>query len=132
MPRPRTLTVPQCAALVGASARTVAKWIDKGVLPGHRLPWTRHRRVYADDLAAFLTAHSMRVPAELGEPAPAPLPRVGEALTADEVLRLHVTATLERLGHNRTAAAEALGVCPKTLYNWLAKWEGPDRAGASL
>ncbi len=43
---------------------TVANWIDQGLLKGHKTP-TGRRRVEADDLAAFLKAHEMSVPAEL-------------------------------------------------------------------
>jgi len=43
---------------------TVANWIDQGLLKGHKTP-TGRRRVGADDLAAFLKAHEMSVPAEL-------------------------------------------------------------------
>ena len=43
---------------------TVANWIDQGLLKGHKTP-TGRRRVEADDLAAFLRAHEMSVPAEL-------------------------------------------------------------------
>lgn len=43
---------------------TVASWIDQGHLKGHRTP-TGRRRVAAVDLADFLRAHGMAVPAEL-------------------------------------------------------------------
>jgi hypothetical protein len=59
------------------------------------------------------------------EPAPRAAVR-----TVDEVVREHVTAVLAALGGRRAEAAAALGVCPKTLYNWLARWDkAPPGAG---
>lgn len=43
---------------------TVAKWIDQGLLKGHKTP-TGRRRVVSSDLAEFLRAHGMTVPPEL-------------------------------------------------------------------
>jgi CheY-like chemotaxis protein len=43
---------------------TVAAWIDQGHLKGHRTP-TGRRRVASADLAEFLKAHGMAVPADL-------------------------------------------------------------------
>ena len=47
---------------------TVAKWIDQGLLKGHKTP-TGRRRVVSSDLAEFLRAHAMQVPPELVEGA---------------------------------------------------------------
>ncbi|MFW6133585.1 MAG: response regulator, partial [Planctomycetota bacterium] len=44
---------------------SVANWIDRGLLKAHRTPGG-HRRVTGEDLLAFLRAHRMPVPAELG------------------------------------------------------------------
>jgi len=52
------------ARVCQVSPATVANWIDQGLLKGHKTP-TGRRRVESDDLAAFLRAHSMAVPAEL-------------------------------------------------------------------
>src|SRR5881409_1617809 len=52
------------ARVCQVSPATVANWIDQGLLKGHKTP-TGRRRVGADDLAAFLRAHDMAVPAEL-------------------------------------------------------------------
>src|SRR5438876_11427275 len=52
------------ARVCQVSPATVANWIDQGLLKGHKTP-TGRRRVEADDLAAFLRAHEMSVPAEL-------------------------------------------------------------------
>lgn len=45
---------------------TVAKWIDQGLLKGHKTP-TGRRRVVSSDLAEFLRRHEMQVPPELAE-----------------------------------------------------------------
>lgn len=45
---------------------TVANWIDQGLLKGHRTP-TGRRRVASADLADFLRAHGMAVPADLAQ-----------------------------------------------------------------
>src|SRR5437870_11937015 len=45
---------------------TVANWIDQGLLKGHKTP-TGRRRVASADLADFLRAHGMVVPADLAQ-----------------------------------------------------------------
>src|SRR6266853_1084511 len=52
------------ARVLQVTPATVAAWIDQGHLKGHRTP-TGRRRVAAADLAEFLRAHGMPVPAEL-------------------------------------------------------------------
>jgi CheY-like chemotaxis protein len=52
------------ARVCQVSPATVANWIDQGLLKGHKTP-TGRRRVEAEDLAKFLRAHEMSVPAEL-------------------------------------------------------------------
>lgn len=52
------------ARVCQVSPATVANWIDQGLLKGHKTP-TGRRRVEGADLAAFLRAHNMAVPAEL-------------------------------------------------------------------
>lgn len=46
------------------SPATVAHWIDQGLLSGHKTP-TGRRRVEIQELASFLRAHDMGVPADL-------------------------------------------------------------------
>ena len=46
------------------SPATVAHWIDQGLLRGHKTP-TGRRRVEVSELATFLQAHEMAVPADL-------------------------------------------------------------------
>lgn len=50
-----------------------------------------------------------------GEPADPP--------TIDEVIRRHTLAVLAKHGGSKAKAAAELGVCVKTCYLWLAKWE---------
>ncbi len=52
------------ARVLQVTPATVAAWIDQGHLKGHRTP-TGRRRVASGDLANFLQAHGMPVPAEL-------------------------------------------------------------------
>ena len=53
------------ARVLQVTPATVASWIDQGHLKGHRTP-TGRRRVESADLVAFLHAHGMSVPSELG------------------------------------------------------------------
>ncbi|MDP3910470.1 MAG: response regulator [Gemmatimonadales bacterium] len=52
------------ARVLQVTPATVAAWIDQGHLKGHRTP-TGRRRVASADLAEFLRAHGMAVPADL-------------------------------------------------------------------
>jgi excisionase family DNA binding protein len=67
------LTTGQVAELCGVGNRTIAKWCDAGLLPSYRIPTLQnqdkggHRRVYADELAKFLKARSIRLPPGLAE-----------------------------------------------------------------
>lgn len=67
----RFLGTLRIARLCQVTPATVAHWIDQGYLKGHRTP-TGHRRVEADDLAAFLREHGMPVPPELDRESPEP------------------------------------------------------------
>ena len=52
------------ARVLQVTPATVASWIDQGHLKGHKTP-TGRRRVASADLAEFLRAHGMAVPADL-------------------------------------------------------------------
>jgi transcriptional regulator with GAF, ATPase, and Fis domain len=50
--------------------------------------------------------------------------RFGDEATLDELERRHVLATLERLGGNKQAVADALGISRRTLWDRLARYRG--------
>ena len=57
------LTTGQAAKLCGVNFRTVARWIDRGLLQAYQLPGTRgDRRVQVEDLRRFMREHSMPDP----------------------------------------------------------------------
>jgi excisionase family DNA binding protein len=58
-------TTYEISRITQMNASTITKWIDKGLLVAFRTPG-KHRRVRAADLRAFLIAHQMPVPDELG------------------------------------------------------------------
>ena len=60
------------ARVLQVTPATVASWIDQGHLKGHKTP-TGRRRVASGDLAEFLRAHGMSVPAELAPARERPL-----------------------------------------------------------
>lgn len=49
--------------------------------------------------------------------------------TVDEVVRVYVESVLRTCGGSVHTAAPLLGVCPKTVYNWLRRWARNDREG---
>lgn len=49
----------EVAKITGVSSPTVKKWIDSGMLPAFTLPGSKHVRVQADHLAAFIEKHKM-------------------------------------------------------------------------
>lgn len=62
-PEPEALTTGQAAKLCGVNFRTVARWIDRGLLPAYQLPGTRgDRRVRVADLRRFMHAHDIPDP----------------------------------------------------------------------
>jgi excisionase family DNA binding protein len=75
--RPEGVTVPirrfyttfDAARLLGVSLPTVVNWIKARRLKAHRTPGG-HRRIAAEELAAFMVRHGMPIPAELSGAAP--------------------------------------------------------------
>lgn len=59
------LTTGEVERLTGLSDSLISKAIDLGDLPGHRVPFSKHRRVYRADLAAWLRKHGVPVPTNL-------------------------------------------------------------------
>jgi hypothetical protein len=56
----------EIAAAARVSPRTAAQWIDKGLLPGWKIPGSKTRRTTRRNLAGFLAAAGMPVPPGLG------------------------------------------------------------------
>lgn len=56
---PKTYTVSQVGMICGVAPLTVRKWFDSGLLKGHRLPGSTHRRVRVADLVEFLKTHEL-------------------------------------------------------------------------
>jgi excisionase family DNA binding protein len=65
----RFYTTFDAARLLGVSLPTVVNWIKARRLKAHRTPGG-HRRIAAEDLAAFMLRHGMPVPDELSGAAP--------------------------------------------------------------
>jgi excisionase family DNA binding protein len=65
----RFYTTFDAARLLGVSLPTVVNWIKARRLKAHRTPGG-HRRISAEDLAAFMLRHGMPVPGELSGAAP--------------------------------------------------------------
>ncbi len=57
--RKDTLSTGQVARLCDVSLQTVIRWVDGGLLPGHRIPGSEHRRIYRSDFIKFLVDHKM-------------------------------------------------------------------------
>jgi two-component system, OmpR family, response regulator RpaA len=54
-----TYTTTEVARLCEVCTRTVCKWVDTGLLVGHRIPGSRHRRVRRADLERFAADHGL-------------------------------------------------------------------------
>lgn len=65
----RFYTTFDAARLLGVSLPTVVNWIKARRLKAHRTPGG-HRRIAAEDLAAFMLRHGIPVPGELSSAAP--------------------------------------------------------------
>lgn len=52
-------TTGEVARRCHVSSRTAAKWIDKGLLKGWRIPGGKDRRVSMSELVRFLEEHGM-------------------------------------------------------------------------
>lgn len=65
----RFYTTFDAARILGVSLPTVVNWIKARRLKAHRTPGG-HRRIAAEDLAAFMLRHGMPVPGELSGAAP--------------------------------------------------------------
>jgi excisionase family DNA binding protein len=55
----RAFNPGQIGRMLGVSTSLVQRWIDEGKLPGYKIPFTRRRKVLAEDLQAFCKEHDM-------------------------------------------------------------------------
>jgi DNA-binding NtrC family response regulator len=60
----------------------------------------------------------------VANPTPAANAPVVETITLDELERRHILATLDRLGGAKQAAADALGISRRTLWDKLTRYKG--------
>lgn len=58
----------QVAAMCRVDARTVLRWIKRGQIKAFQLPGRGDHRIERSELIAFLQAHSMPIPVDLGAP----------------------------------------------------------------
>ncbi len=86
----KTYTTGQVAKMCDVAARTVAKWMDSGKIPGcYRIPGSADRRVPRADLARFLRENGMPVPdALLPEGLPGLLAMTPDAAKAGQLASL--------------------------------------------
>jgi excisionase family DNA binding protein len=66
--RQATYTTGEVARLCQVTKRTVIKWIDGGRLTGYTIPGSRHRRVTAESLQAFMRANGIPDHARVARP----------------------------------------------------------------
>lgn len=100
-PVPEALTTGQAAKLCGVNFRTVARWIDRGLLPAYQLPGTRgDRRVRTEDLRRFMREQNM--PDPWAVPAGAP-----RALVVDDepAMARAIERVLRQAGYETALAA---------------------------
>jgi excisionase family DNA binding protein len=55
----KPLSTTAAARMLSVSSRTVAAWIDTGLLKGFRIPGSKHRRVTVAELEAFAKQHGV-------------------------------------------------------------------------
>jgi excisionase family DNA binding protein len=51
----KLLTVTEAAEMLGVSPATIRRAIDKGELPGFRVPGSRHRRVLRTEIERYIS-----------------------------------------------------------------------------
>jgi hypothetical protein len=61
----RPIGTQQISKIANVSPRTVARWVDRRLLPGYVVPGSTHRRCMPRDLLAFLQQANMPIPPEL-------------------------------------------------------------------
>ncbi len=58
----RTYTTGEVASFCGVNFRTVIRWIERGLLPSHRLPGRGDHRISEPDLVDFLQQNELPLP----------------------------------------------------------------------
>jgi hypothetical protein len=58
---PEWLTTGHVAKAIGADPRTVSKWVDSGLLAGHKLPGSKDRRILRSAFLSFCEANKLIV-----------------------------------------------------------------------
>ncbi len=61
----KTYTTGEVASFCGVNFRTVIRWIDRGVLRGHKLPGRGDHRVREEHLVQFLNENDLPLPPEM-------------------------------------------------------------------
>jgi len=61
------LTPGKIAKMFGVAPRTVVKWIDTGLMTGHCIPGSQHRRVAVAEVMRFAQEHKVPLPEEAPE-----------------------------------------------------------------
>jgi excisionase family DNA binding protein len=74
------MTVGEVGKLFRVAPRTVAKWFDRGLLPGYRIPGGLDRRFHKHQVMAFGVRHGMLLPDRPFVVAYAVLPPMREAI----------------------------------------------------
>ena len=59
MAKKKVLTTGEAAKICRVSLETIANCIDKGIIKGCRVPGSRYRRIFREDLIEFLKAQEM-------------------------------------------------------------------------
>lgn len=58
---PSVFTVGKVAKVCRVSPQTAAKWFDRGLLKGYRIPGGKDRRIPRENLIAFMEEHGMPI-----------------------------------------------------------------------
>lgn len=65
MRRLGVLTTGDVRRLLGVSYSLAIRWVDSGLLPGFKVPGSRHRRVLVCEFVKFCQRHDLPIPQEL-------------------------------------------------------------------
>lgn len=102
------LTTGEVARAIGASDRLVRDWVDKGLLPGHRLPGGRDRRILASHFAEFCERHNLTA---VGLPRPV---RVHDEVAGAVVVAVEEPDCLMRCECQATFRASSITVATRS------------------